>query len=85
MKGKSAGFLGALGALLAARVSPAGLVSDISGIQLTAATGAPGNSHPRAAWDGAANFRVVWADSRNASLDIYGARVVAALDASSVE
>ena len=58
--------------IYATRVSPTGSVLDGSGFPLSTATGS--QSAPSAAFDGS-NALVVWGDGRNATNDIYGARV----------
>jgi hypothetical protein len=58
--------------IYAARVSPTGSVVDPSGFPVSTATGS--QSGPEAAFDGS-NALVVWSDGRNATNDIYGARV----------
>ena len=55
-----------------ARVTVAGAVLDTAGIAISTAGG--GMGYPVVAFDGM-DYRVVWADYRNGSADIYGARV----------
>jgi len=56
-----------------ARVTPAGIVLDREGIEISSA--ANSQESPSVAFDGA-NFLVVWDDTRNGALDdVYGARV----------
>jgi hypothetical protein len=55
-----------------ARVSTAGIVLDTSGIAIS--TAVDNQWLPRVAFDGI-NYFVTWADQRNGSFDIYGARV----------
>ncbi|APR87183.1 Flagellar hook-length control protein FliK [Minicystis rosea] len=56
-----------------ARVSPAGLVLDTSGIGISSMT-ADAQTVPRVAFDGT-NHVVVWADARAGGSDVYAARV----------
>jgi MYXO-CTERM domain-containing protein len=68
-----------------ARVSPAGLVLDASGIGVSSMT-PNAQTAPRVAFDGT-NHVIVWADTRSGNADVYAARVSPAgtiLDASGI-
>jgi hypothetical protein len=58
--------------IYAARVTPSGTVLDPGGIAVSTAAGE--QNVPAVAFDGA-NSLVVWEDGRNATYDVYGARV----------